>query len=1222
LRRKIANFLFSPFFVGSPERRAFAASLGLLLSALPLAGFNGWALLLVAWLGRLNLLALAVGFCTYLLVPLVEWGILLLKPDAAIPDGLVWSAVAGIVLSALFYPLFLWMFKGGKRMRGLEKRMFVFQDDGRRWSFLKRSFVYTLVLCLASLAVFADGLRTDAVVPQVVADSGDHGTIIPVTIEWNRLKPNKTTDSKQGGMLQKKADFPPGYRPVTYGFYVPWDPRGFVELKEYGYIDKLDVLIPQWYAIGDDFLPVVQKQPEVDELAKKHGVQVMPLVNNVHGGKWDGELLHRLLVDPKKRAAFIQDLLADVKNSGYAGINVDFEAVRPDDRKRLTQFIKELASAFHREGLQVTQDVPANDRAFDYAALAKITDKLVVMLYDEHFVNGSPGPLASLEWVWTTLKRLPVPKEKLVASLGIYGYDWTVGSREPAIPLSFDEIMFMANKHGLRVFWDKASKTSYLRYKKDGKEHIVWFLDGATFHNQLKAAALFGVRGVALWRIGSEDLSVWNIFGKTGRLSAAESMETFGGDVPLYRGEGEILRITSRPGQGERTFERNINGWIVKETYKKYSTPFTLERMGKPAGKTVALTFDDGPDPDYTGKILDILDRYRVKASFFIIGENGVRHPDLVKRMVEEGHDVGNHTYTHAYMSQVSDATARLEMQATQRFFQGLTGRTMTLFRPPYQAGAVPVGKDDWLPLERAQEKGYLTVGELVDSEDWRIKTDDGILRQVMKEFPNGNILLFHDGGGDRSATVKALPHLIEMLQKQGYRFVTVSQLLGKTGDQVMPPVHPSEQPYVEAARVAFTVLQVLQQGFDVLLAVAITMGFVRIFLLMVFSFKQRKNLWRRRRKQTISVVRWNYNPLVSVVIAAYNEEKVINKTIRSVLNSDYRPLEIIIVNDGSTDRTEEVILEEFGGIPGIHIITKPNSGKTDSINVGYRYANGEIIVSIDADTIIAEDAISLMVRHFVDEKVAAVSGNVKVGNVRNLLTLWQHVEYITGFNLERRAFDQLNSIPVVPGAIGAWRKRAVEEAGFFQHDTLAEDTDITLALLRLGYKVHYEDRAYAYTEAPEDVKSFIKQRTRWIYGTLQCLWKHRGALFSGRQKSLGFITLPNMWGFQYGVQLMSPFVDLLCIASFFTSSAARTLLFYVAFLIFDMIAAFFAFSLEKESPKPLIWLFLQRFVYRQFMTYIVFKSIYLALKGVTVGWNKLVRKGNVPLGSAAKSAG
>jgi peptidoglycan-N-acetylglucosamine deacetylase len=244
------------------------------------------------------------------------------------------------------------------------------------------------------------------------------------------------------------------------------------------------------------------------------------------------------------------------------------------------------------------------------------------------------------------------------------------------------------------------------------------------------------------------------------------------------------------------------------------------------------------------------------------------------------------------------------------------------------------------------------------------------------------------------------------------------------------------------------------------------------------------------------------------------------------------------------------------------------------------------------------------------------------VGNVRNLLTLWQHVEYITGFNLERRAFDQLNSIPVVPGAIGAWRKRAVEEAGFFQHDTLAEDTDITLALLRLGYKVHYEDRAYAYTEAPEDVKSFIKQRTRWIYGTLQCLWKHRGALFSGRQKSLGFITLPNMWGFQYGVQLMSPFVDLLCIASFFTSSAARTLLFYVAFLIFDMIAAFFAFSLEKESPKPLIWLFLQRFVYRQFMTYIVFKSIYLALKGVTVGWNKLVRKGNVPLGSAAKSAG
>lgn len=538
----------------------------------------------------------------------------------------------------------------------------------------------------------------------------------------------------------------------------------------------------------------------------------------------------------------------------------------------------------------------------------------------------------------------------------------------------------------------------------------------------------------------------------------------------------------------------------------------------------------------------------------------------------------------------------------------------MLTFRPPYQSDAEPDKKEEILSLLKAQQLGYTTVGHMIDTSDWKNISSEAIVRQVMTGLPNGNIILMHDAGGDRSNTVNALPKMIENLRKQGYQFVTISQMMGKTRDQVMPPIHPSERPFADFNEVIFSAVKIWQQGFTYVLYISIGIGFIRVLFLMVFSYKQRVQLRKRRRKQNFTVIQNDFRPLVSVVIAAYNEEKVINHTIHSVLKSDYRPLEVIIVNDGSTDRTEEVILNEFGNHPDVWVITKPNGGKTDAVNLGYCVAYGEIIVSIDADTIIAENAISMLVRHFTDVKIAAVSGNVKVGNVKNLLTLWQHIEYVTGFNLERRAFDKLNCIPVVPGAIGAWRKSAVADVGYFRHDTLAEDTDITLTLLRHGYRVQFEDQAYAYTEAPEDVKSFLKQRTRWIYGTLQCLWKHRGALFSGEQKSLGFVTLPNMWGFQYGVQMLSPFVDLLCIFSLFTDYATKTLVFYILFLIFDMLAAFFAFSLEKESPKPLIWLFLQRFVYRQFMTYIVVKSLVLALKGVPVGWNKLVRKGNVSM--------
>lgn len=1327
MRRKLALFLFSPFFMGSPKRRAVAGSLGFLLACLPLNGWNGWILLATAFLFRLNLVAMFAGMSVYLLVPFVEWVVLKLNPNAvSVFNHESWLLAGEVLFSVLLFPFFLLLYRGREAEDDRKKeKAFVFQDHGQRWRFIKRVLAVTVICSLLGLIVFADSLVTVAAVPPVAAPTEAGPPITPVLqplpqlesapsgyykkanvtgearikpahhrvyqpkVERSKISHTQTgfkvtrpkleykrthsqpgsvgthsqprsggTQSGSGGTYSQPRSGgtysqprsggtqpssrgahskvsektvqplvePVVYKTVTsspaqmtsYAFYVPWDLRGWMELKEYGFINKLNVLIPQWYSIDSDFTLNEDRQPDVDQLAKAHKVAILPSVNNVNDGEWDGKLLHQLFASPNARSKVISELLDAVKKNGYDGINLDFEGVNPEDKEGLVTFVTELTNEFHRQGYKVTETVPTNNRAYDYAALANVVDRVIVLMFDQHFPEQSPGPLASLDWVKTNLNRLSVPNDKLVVSLGNYGYDWTVGSANPATLLTFDEIMQMAGKYGLRVFWDKGSQTPYLRYKKGNEEHVVWFLDGATFYNQLNALADSGVKGVALWRLGSEDVTLWHVFGKDGDPRRIGEAETIRGDIPLYTGDGEILHLVPQSHLGERKFAFDGNK-IVDENYVRFPTDLEIQAFGHPTSKKVALTFDDGPDPVYTPQILDILDRYHVKASFFVVGENAMRNPDLIKREVESGDVVGNHTYTHPNTDILSPDMFRLQLNATQRVFQSLTGRSLTLFRPPYQAGNLPESKGDLYTLRFSQQTGYTTVGEEVDAEDWHYHEPNIIFRNIMSQLPYGNIILMHDAGGDRSATVKVLPKVIETLRKQGYEFVTVDQMMGKKRDQVMPAVNPRELPFVQVGAVMFTVERIFLDGFETLMYVVIGVGFVRTFMLGYLAYRQKKR--RKQRKYgTVSNAASAYRPLVSVVIPAYNEEKVINKTIRSVLNSDYRPLEVIIVNDGSTDRTEEVILEEFGDHPAVRVISKPNSGKTNSINLGYREAAGEIIVSIDADTIIAKDAISLMVRHFVDEKVAAVSGNVKVGNVRNLLTTWQHVEYITGFNLERRAFDELNSIPVVPGAIGAWRKSAVAEAGYYKHDTLAEDTDITLTLLRMGYRVRYEEQALAYTEAPEDVRSFIKQRTRWIHGTLQCLWKHRGAIFSGKQKSLGYVTIPNMWLFQYGMQLLSPFTDLLSILSLFTVYATQMLIFYLVFLLFDMAAAFYAFSLENESPKPLIWLFLQRFVYRQFMTYVVFKSIYYALKGVPVGWNKLQRRGNVTTGVATSA--
>ena len=455
------------------------------------------------------------------------------------------------------------------------------------------------------------------------------------------------------------------------------------------------------------------------------------------------------------------------------------------------------------------------------------------------------------------------------------------------------------------------------------------------------------------------------------------------------------------------------------------------------------------------------------KATFFLIGVEAEKFPAITKRIYAEGHEIGNHTFTHPDISNVSKRYFEVELNLTERLFEGQLGVKPILFRPPYSIDQEPDTADEVRPLELAQQLGYVTVGDKIDPNDWRDnprRPADEIVADVLKNLPPcapgnlscGNVVLLHDGGGDRSETLKALPRIIDGIRQRGYEIVPVSTLLGKTRADVMPPISANERWASWIDGLNFSLFSLISSFIIFVFFVGDVLMSARLVLIGALASYDR---FHRRN----AIVDPDYRPGVAVLIPAYNEEKVIERTVRSVLESDYPNLRAIVIDDGSKDKTAEVTRAAFRqeiADGRVTVLTKPNSGKADALNYALEYVTEELFVGIDADTIIAPDAISRLVPHFRDSRVAAMAGNAKVGNRVNLWTRWQALEYITSQNFERRALNTLNAVSVVPGAIGAWRTADVRAAGGYHHDTVAEDADLTMALLQAGYRVNYEDRA------------------------------------------------------------------------------------------------------------------------------------------------------------------
>lgn len=1050
---------------------------------------------------------------------------------------------------------------------------------------------------------------------------------------------------KRAQAVKVRPNTKPASDPLTVAFFVPWEDASPSSLRtNLSNPDiSLDVVIAEWLHLNDndgtlsdeDYLDIKKEALNFIRTTRPE-TRVMALVNNVNGKDFDGDLLDRMLENPQARARAIEQLLDTAQTYKLQGVSIDFENVLEKSQPFLLQFLAELRAALQPAGLEVSINLPASNDAFDYAKISGLVDYVILMVYDQHYSSKESGPVAAIDWFTDILamRQKDVPAAKMIVAIGNYAYDWPEGSVPEA--QTFEDTMIKARDNEVEAIQLDAASLNpmfrYVSYDDPDKpvSHTVWMLDAVSAFNQTAVASSFGARGVALWRLGSEDPSVWNFFGRAVPLDAHTAAGlatiTYGYDLD-YESQGEILRIGAEPKVGARTVQFDAaRGFITAETIDRHDlpSPYVIERYGFQPHK-LALTFDDGPDPQWTPQILDALKQANAPATFFVIGLNAEQYPDLIRREVSEGHELGNHTFTHPNIANISNAQFGFELSATRVLMESIVGRHTYLFRPPYAEDAEPVTPDQVRPLEAVSDRSYLTVGMKIDSKDWQrpgVKhIVDSVIQGATDPKDPGNIILLHDSGGDRSETIAALPVLIEEMRKRGFEFVLVSDLLGKSRDEVMPIIDTRSQWRAIADRAAFSVINFGIKLIRWLFLIGISLGIARLLFIGTLAVIEH---WRERH----AVYDPDYSPTVAVIVPAYNEEKVIVQTIISLLASDHPPnFEIVVIDDGSKDETYNCVKDAFSDEPRVRLFRKANGGKPAALNFGVAHTTAEIVIALDADTIFARDTISKLVRHFADPRIGAVAGNAKVGNRLNLLTRWQALEYITSQNLDRRAFNLLNCITVVPGAVGAWRRGLVVEAGGFTHETLAEDADLTMAVRKLGYSIVYEDEALALTEAPDTVRGFIKQRYRWMYGTLQAAWKHKDALFRPRYGSLGFVALPNIFIFQVLFPLISPAMDLLMLVTtlmtaidrwqhpgeFSADSLKRALFYYAIFMAMEFMSAMLAFTLEfKENRRLLVWLFLQRFFYRQLMYYVAIKSTFASLRGIAVGWNKLERKATV----------
>ena len=1061
-------------------------------------------------------------------------------------------------------------------------RQIFYDPQRKRWKRLRRILDFFALLSTLVVGSFIFNVLRNERLPEL---------LLPVPRHNYRALPDHSAPLRflkyQRAAAHRKTHLRPSEVPFNSGeglraaYYVQDDAASYSSLKEH--IHQIDMLFPQWLhvdspngtlmAMSSDNLreyPVIEGSVVHDPdslnkvkrvvLAPPVDTEIFPHLNNFnpHTQSWDNGVGDVLQDDDKSAALRSQIMRFLTAFPLYRGLSLDFESLDDDADPAYLSFIEALYAQMHPRNLRLYVNVAASTSDSDLKTIAAHSDGIILMNYDQHEENSDPGPVAAQDWFVANLQRVlkDVPKKKIICAVGNYGYDWTMSIPNPKDRHRRKPEVLDTEDLSVSEAWQEASDADadldladnvlnpHFEYidEDNNQRHVVWFLDGVTVLNELRAARELGLETFALWRLGEEDNSLWNIWDRPMAPDAVDQLGkvTPGHDVDT-EGTGDILRVTGLPQPGKRTVTVDTDEpdprkrLIIDEHMDVYPRSYTIQQYGYHPNE-VSLSFDDGPDPQWTPKILDILKAKHVKGTFMLIGSEAAENIGIMQRLAREGNEIGNHTWTHPDISEISTRQLDLEVKLTERLFEAKLGVQPLYFRPPYDIDEEPDTDDEAAPVVQIQHEGLTIIGNKIDTDDWNEhprKTPQEMTQsvltqlQTMKTKPQfrGSIILMHDGGGNRSATVAALPYLIDTLRAHGYKFVPVSALMGKTTAQVMPPLRFWARMRAIPDSIAFSAVDIIGNFIVMVFFLGDVLMSARLIVVGLFAVIDRL----RRPHRPV----WpGYNPRVAVLIPAYDEEAVIVRTIRSVLNSDYQNLHVIVIDDGSTDRTAEVATAAYAreiAAGRVQVLSKHNEGKAAALNYALDRVREEVYVGIDADTVIAADAISKLIPHFADPAIGAMAGNAKVGNRVNLWTRWQALEYVTSQNFERRALNLFHVVTVVPGAIGAWRTAPVKAAGGYPLNTVAEDADLTMDLLRQGFRFDYEDRALAFTEAPVDVRGLMRQRFRWSFGTLQSVWKHRAAFV--RNRAMGLFALPNILVFQMLLPLVSPFIDLMFLA-------------------------------------------------------------------------------------------
>jgi peptidoglycan/xylan/chitin deacetylase (PgdA/CDA1 family)/spore germination protein YaaH len=616
---------------------------------------------------------------------------------------------------------------------------------------------------------------------------------------------------------------------IRAAFYTPWNKTALPDLERNA--GKLNTIFPEWFFIDTtDFSLQTRIDLAALQVMKKNNLSIQPVLTNYHSsstaagkGFFDSKLLHVILTDSLKRRRLLSAIADTLRFYQLQGLNVDLEEPAERSNNSMTRFQKELYEILHPAGFLLSMDVQAMNEDYDLEALANYNDHFVLMAYDQFSEVNGPGPISSQKWIESQLDWMDdkVDASKIILGVAGYGRDWQNGEEGKTVEdLTYAEAVDKAKLSGATISFDNNSYNLHFRYNEPATDsssetnHAIWLTDAVTSFNILRFSDDYRTAGTALWHLGGEDPRIWNFYGRDLSSAALKanpfefaSLERIPPDAnakPTATGEGELLSVLYTPAAGIIKLEVDSTEMLIAEQqYVQLSSGYVYEKFAEDKtpigpGHKIILTFDDGPAAPYTPKILDILEKEKIPATFFVIGLNAESNIPLLERIYRDGYEIGNHSFTHHNMAVMSPERAELEMKTTRTLIECITGHSTILFRAPYNADSEPQTFEEIEPIARSKRENYITVGESIDPNDWDPGANaDSIVARTIRiaEQTNASIILLHDAGGQsRQATVDALPRIITYFKNRGCKFTTVADLMGKKKEELMPAVKQSWQ--------------------------------------------------------------------------------------------------------------------------------------------------------------------------------------------------------------------------------------------------------------------------------------------------------------------------------------------------------------------------------------------------------------------------------------------